>query len=43
MDLRTQLSGSRHRLHGDQLPHSGELLTGPVNDPMGEEVYQCRQ
>jgi DNA-directed RNA polymerase subunit RPC12/RpoP len=22
-------------------PYCGELLTVPVNDPMGEEVYQC--
>ena len=24
-------------------PHCGELLTAGVNDPMGEESYQCRQ
>ena len=22
-------------------PYCGELLTVPVSDPMGEEVYQC--
>ena len=24
-----------------ECPHCGELLTVPVNDPMGEESYQC--
>jgi DNA-directed RNA polymerase subunit RPC12/RpoP len=24
-------------------PHCGELLTVPVNDPMGQESYQCCQ
>jgi DNA-directed RNA polymerase subunit RPC12/RpoP len=26
-----------------ECPHCGELLTIRVNDPMGEEVYRCRQ
>jgi DNA-directed RNA polymerase subunit RPC12/RpoP len=26
-----------------ECPHCNELLTVPVNDPMGEESYQCRQ
>jgi DNA-directed RNA polymerase subunit RPC12/RpoP len=24
-----------------ECPHCGELLTVPVDDPMGEESYQC--
>jgi hypothetical protein len=24
-----------------ECPHCGELLTVPVNDPLGEESYQC--
>ena len=24
-----------------ECPYCGELLTVPVNDPMGEESYQC--
>ena len=24
-----------------ECPHCAELLTVPVNDPMGEESYQC--
>ena len=24
-----------------ECPHCNELLTVPVNDPMGEESYQC--
>ena len=26
-----------------ECPHCDELLTVPVNDPMGEESYQCCQ
>ena len=24
-------------------PHCGELLTVPVNDPMGDQSYQCSE
>ena len=26
-----------------ECPHCGELLTARVNDPMGEESYQCTE
>ena len=34
-------SAGRTSSTGVKCPHCGELLTVPVNDPMGEESYQC--